>query len=108
MFHVGQHVACIRDDWRDCEELRTALAQPRVGRVYTVAAFHDGLGTVTHAPAIGLILEETNLAWDVDYFRPLKDSALDVFRSLLVTPPGKVLDPVGAVSRETDREHHEP
>lgn len=98
MFHVGQRVACIAAPSRAAVRLfPSSVVFPEVGCVYTIRAFVRGMslsGVVT-----GLVFEEIvnpSAPTGVEYnfamrrFRPVKDTSIEIFRSLLSPIPEEV------------------
>ena len=100
MFHVGQHVVCVDDQWRD----RHKRGLLKKGSVYTVMgwstvqSFYYGSEIDTY----GALLDEVknpiepdsvvDIGFAAHRFRPLQDSRLDIFRHLLVNPPKRGVD----------------
>lgn len=101
-FHVGQRVVCVDDSathfrvkQRFMGLLRRWVPHKSVltrGCVYTVSRVGVGynLETGEECPAIQVaeISLDGDEALEAHRFRPLDESRLDVFRQLLVTPPG--------------------
>lgn len=90
-FHVGQKVVCV-DDSPPRSGL-TFKAHPVKGRVYTIAA----IGSMDGEPAVDLV-ELGKLGaclqypdWLASRFRPVKETDISIFTSMLVpTPKQKV------------------
>lgn len=84
MFHIGQLVVCVDAEKRSRWDPPSGLKR---GSVYTIAGVVEWLGSV------GVLTEEVEmpsrhyLAHHASRFRPLKDSALDVFRQALEPAP---------------------
>jgi len=93
MFHVGQQVVCVASRWPTYYHIHCDTL-PKHGSIYTVRA------TVTVCGELGLFLEEiinppsafTNApaqeqAFHCDGFRPVKQTSIEIFRQILVSPP---------------------
>jgi hypothetical protein len=95
MFHVGQHVVCVRRLENPLFDNRFSVRRPTVGNVYTVLRVAEG--TIVKGRGIELVeigaqritimhhgcWIEGNVLFTVDDFRPLSCSRLDVFRATL-------------------------
>lgn len=94
MFHVGQHVVCVKKDpWKSVN-------------IVGADGYGPALNEVCFVTDVGLSVEGVILrlrGWEVDpkgvqwafrarRFRPLQDSRLDIFRQLLVNPPKQGVD----------------
>jgi hypothetical protein len=94
MFHVGQRVVCVSAPKRPI----AGLIDPVTGCVYTVRGI-DPIRLPTER-TYGIYLEEIHNSlhpiWEVEYsfyadrFRPVKDTSIEVFRSLLSPIPEEV------------------
>ena len=95
MFHVGQLVVCVDADsgigqWVSGEEIQK-------GRVYTIARVFDqtfqDIGTRSMVELVEVRRSAVTEAWwghrgyGAHRFRPVNPKRIEVFTSLLVTPP---------------------
>lgn len=95
MFHVGQKVVCINGDFsaRKLETIRLFTTDlPLKGQVYTVVGVleHDGIPALELAefpPAPVEPIGDFVFVWRMDRFRPVKETSIEVFRSLLNPVP---------------------
>lgn len=83
MFHVGQNVVCIRGNGFGLKK----------GHIYTVSALEPpAYSKYTGRVDIGLRLLEARprpgcSAFCASRFRPVKQTSIEIFRQLLVSPP---------------------
>lgn len=84
MFHVGQIVACIydgREHFSDSPLLK--------GTVYTIRDIKTSMWRGEPADALWFVEVEPPMGWfgfAGPCFRPLKDTALEVFRQIAIAP----------------------
>lgn len=99
MFHVGQHVVCVkRGKWK--REDLLGETHPHYGQVFTVRAidYRGGRAVLRFEeirnPAMrrGPDGSPAEVKYWASRFRPLQDSCLDIFRQLLVNPPKQGVD----------------
>lgn len=103
-FHVDQRVVCIanNDKWHGrSEDLKIDHVHlPRFNAVYTIRELVEGgagvlLKEIVNRPKF--FRDEENgelygmeISFGIENFRPLDDKRIEVFRSMLNTPPKKV------------------
>lgn len=83
MWEPGTLVECLRDDWEI--EHHSPVAPPKIGGIYTV----DDCVECDHG-CIGLVEYASDIEFDAIAFRPLSESRLSIFRSLLTETPKTV------------------
>lgn len=95
-FHVGQRVECISDAWSHPPALayiRQGYFYPHKGLIYTIREIGPSnmelvlLEEVRNRIMPGTIYEPGFRYWN---FRPVKDTSIEVFRSLLTPIPEEV------------------
>lgn len=97
LFFVGQRVVCIDDDWDHDDDCKN---YPVKGCVYTIRGFGD-----SPDPGESIFLEEiVNPPYDypqwgrwepsflIERFRPVKNTSIEVFQSLLAPTPARKLE----------------
>ncbi len=95
MFQVGQRVLCVNDDY-PAGAFSGEEHLPIAKRIYTVrdSFMISGVVDVVRLHEIRNAPRHYDIgfkecAFCSHHFRPIDDSALDVFRKMLVTPPGE-------------------
>ena len=93
-FHIGERIACVKDDGYDPENLAYVPNKPVKGCVYTIRGFDTNGGD-----ELGIYLEEivnpeddfcfgrqepSFYAWR---FRPVRTTSIDVFTAMLAPTP---------------------
>src|SRR5437667_7497273 len=96
-FEVNKQVVCIRDDWMWVAPIAyKPRGFPVKNGIYTVAWIGEwGDCSLPFLNKICLILHEFSQrydngyqqAFDASYFRPVKDTSIEVFRSATIIPP---------------------
>ncbi|MFG1388842.1 hypothetical protein [Xanthobacter versatilis] len=80
MFHVGQQVICIDDNWGS-DGHNIPIDAPKKGMVYSV---REVIFNVPFPSGHFFDLEEVRCGlWDAEQFRPVKPTSIEVFRQLL-------------------------
>ncbi len=93
MFHVGQKVVCVNDDFPEWTDFHKSMFphRPCKGEVYTVRAIVPHI----YEGGMHLLLEEIRnvelFAYEPPFgryrFRPVRETSIECFRALLKTKP---------------------
>ena len=82
MFHVGQDVVCIRDDWGFSPKGLKIL--PKKGEVYKVAGIREpGFFALHKVPHLNLIGWDNHNKFASNFFRPVLKTDISVFTAML-------------------------
>lgn len=97
---VGQRVVCIVDDWNSDQSRRLIEAHPtfkfaKKGIVYTIREVvpnitRDGLGlrlVEIVNPTLGTSVGPFEPTFQIEAFRPVDETKIDVFRRIAANPP---------------------
>lgn len=99
MFHIGQMVVCVADDWNDVDVFGEKC--PVKGHVYTIRCIEIGIDIGRDEEAffrfdeiVNPILDYPSGRADANFharaFRPVKQTSIDCFTSILNQTPQKV------------------
>jgi len=88
-FHVGQKVVCIHDGpWKNSAGTTPdGVSFPELKMVYHVRAIRQGGKGLWLQELRNLVLFYEEPSFMVEFFRPVVETDISIFRAMLVTPP---------------------
>ena len=93
MFHIGQLIVCIDDNWDITRADHNKVKHPTKGMIYTIRGIQE------FETGVGIVLEEIvnkplqyhqgfeEAHWLTHRFRPIKETSIDCFTTILNKVP---------------------